>query len=75
MNCPADVLRGSEIDPQTQALQPGFADHRATNDLTGFYDLSRAARPFQSISAPKSASFFLNDKRKATDPDDDGDDR
>jgi hypothetical protein len=51
-----------------------FADSRAVNDLTGFYDLSRPPRPFQTISAPKSATFFLHDKRKATDPDDDGDD-
>jgi phospholipase C len=52
-----------------------FADSRATNDLTGFYDLSRAPRAYQTINAPKSAAFFLHDKRKATDPDDDGDDR
>ena len=51
-----------------------FADNRATNELAGFYDLSRTPRPFQTISAPKSAQFFLHDKRKATDPDDDGDD-
>jgi phospholipase C len=51
-----------------------FADSRATNNLTGFYDFSRTPRIFQTISAPKSASFFLHDKRKATDPDDDGDD-
>jgi phospholipase C len=47
-----------------------FADARAKNDLSGFFDLTLAARPFRNISAPKSASFFLNDKRKATDPDD-----
>jgi len=52
-----------------------FADSRARNDLRGFYDLSRTPRPFQSLSAPKSAAFFLHDRRKATDPDDDGDDR
>ena len=52
-----------------------FADSRASNDLTGFYDLSRTPRAFQTISAPKSASFFLHDKRKPTDPDDDGDDK
>jgi phospholipase C len=49
-----------------------FADARAKNDLSGFFDLTQQApRVFQNISAPKSASFFLNDKRKATDPDDD----
>jgi phospholipase C len=47
-----------------------FADARAKNDLSGFFDLTLAARPFQNIKTPKSASFFLNDKRKATDPDD-----
>ena len=47
-----------------------FADARATNDLSGFFDLNLAPRPFQSISAPKDASFFLNDKRIMTDPDD-----
>jgi len=51
-----------------------FADNRSTTDLAGFYDLSRAPRPYQVINAPKSASFFIRDKRKATDPDDDGDD-
>jgi hypothetical protein len=52
----------------------GFADSRSTSDLTGFYDLSQSPRPFQPINAPKDASFFTNDKRHATDPDDDGDD-
>jgi len=47
-----------------------FADARATNDLSGFFDLNLAPRPFQSISAPKDASFFLNDTRIMTDPDD-----
>ena len=48
-----------------------FADARAKNDLIQFYDLARAPRPFQAIAAPKTANFFLHDKRKATDPDDD----
>ena len=47
-----------------------FADARAKTDLTGFFDLDRQPREFQKISAPKDASFFLHDKRKATDPDD-----
>jgi phospholipase C len=47
-----------------------FADSRAKNDLTGFFDLKQAPRTFQTITAPKTASFFLRDKRKATDPDD-----
>jgi len=47
-----------------------FADSRAKNDLTGFFDRKQAPRAFQTITAPKTASFFLRDKRKATDPDD-----
>jgi phospholipase C len=47
-----------------------FADARATNNLTAFFDLNRTPRSFQTISAPKSAAFFLSDKRPATDPDD-----
>jgi phospholipase C len=47
-----------------------FADARAKNDLRGFYDLTQPPRPFQNISAPKDASFFIHDKRRATDPDD-----
>ncbi|HKF56384.1 MAG TPA: alkaline phosphatase family protein, partial [Blastocatellia bacterium] len=48
-----------------------FADARATNDLTLFFDLSQPARSFTNVSAAKSAKFFLKDKRKPTDPDDD----
>jgi phospholipase C len=52
-----------------------FADARAANDLSAFYDLTRLPRPFRAIPSPKSANFFIHDKRAATDPDDDGDDR
>jgi phospholipase C len=48
-----------------------FADARARNDLHSFFDYSQPPRPFKTISAPLSASFFINDKRAATDPDDD----
>ena len=47
-----------------------FADARSTNDLTGFFQLNHAPRPYRTINAPKKASFFLGDRRKATDPDD-----
>ena len=47
-----------------------FADARATNDLTSFFQLSAAPRPYKTITAPKTANFFLHDRRKATDPDD-----
>jgi phospholipase C len=47
-----------------------FADARATTDLSGFFNLTQAPRVYQFISAPKNANFFIHDKRKATDPDD-----
>jgi hypothetical protein len=47
-----------------------FADARAKNNLTGFFDLTREPRSFKTIAAPKTAAFFLKDKRRATDPDD-----
>jgi phospholipase C len=47
-----------------------FSDARAKNDLTGFFDLTLTPREFRNVSAPKDANFFLHDKRKATDPDD-----
>jgi phospholipase C len=48
-----------------------FADARAKTDLSGFFTLSQSPRMFQPISAPKDAAFFISDKRKPTDPDDD----
>jgi len=48
-----------------------FADERSATDLTGFFDLTGAPRPFVTISAAKTAKFFLKDKRKQSDPDDD----
>ncbi len=47
-----------------------FADARAKYDLAPFFQLSQSPRKYRTIHAPKSASFFLHDKRKATDPDD-----
>ena len=47
-----------------------FADARAQNDLTDFFSLGQAQK-FATIQAAKKASFFLNDKRPPTDPDDD----
>lgn len=54
-------------------IAPGslnFADARATTDLTGFFNLKATPRGFTKVDAPKDANFFLNDKRPATDPDD-----
>jgi phospholipase C len=48
-----------------------FADQRATNDLTGFFNLTAAPRPFQTVPAAISAAAFLNDKSVPVDPDDD----
>jgi phospholipase C len=47
-----------------------FADARASNDLTAFFQLTSTPRAYRTINAPKSANFFLHDRRKATDPDD-----
>lgn len=47
-----------------------FADARANTDLFNFFDTTLPPRTFQTINAPLTASFFINDKRAATDPDD-----
>jgi len=49
----------------------GYADLRATSNLSEFYDLSRVPRPFLQISAPLGSQFFLNDKRPMEPPDTD----
>jgi phospholipase C len=48
-----------------------FADARASTNLTSFYDLTLKPRRFQTISAPRDAQYFINDKSPMTDPDDD----
>jgi phospholipase C len=48
-----------------------FADKRSQTDLTSFFDLDHEPRRFRGIGAQRDAAFFLNDKRPATDPDDD----
>ena len=65
------ILRFIEHNFGIQEGALNFADARAKTDLTGFFNLNRVPRPFQNISAEKDATFFLNDKRPATDPDDD----
>jgi phospholipase C len=47
-----------------------FADARTKSSLGSFFDLTRKGRRYSTIETPKTASFFLNDKRPATDPDD-----
>jgi phospholipase C len=39
-----------------------FADARATNDLTTFFNWNQQPRKFQHISAPLDGNFFINDK-------------
>jgi phospholipase C len=48
-----------------------FADERADNSLSGFFDMRLEPRPFASILSSKDAEFFINDKTAPTDPDDD----
>ena len=48
-----------------------FADARSSTDLTGFFDLTKPARTFSVAPAAVPASFFLNDKRPMTNPDND----
>jgi len=49
----------------------GFADSRATTDLTEFFHLDKAPRKFAPVAAPKSADFFINDSRPPEAPDND----
>lgn len=48
-----------------------FADARSSDNLSTFFNLAAAPRPYRTLAAQKKASFFLKDKRKAKDPDDD----
>jgi phospholipase C len=65
------ILRFIEHNFGIPEGQLAFADRRATGDLTGFFHLGQAPRPFQHVSAAKDATYFLNDKTVPTDPDDD----
>jgi len=49
----------------------GFADARAQTDLTGFFQLNRAPRRYQTIRAPLDAIYFVNDTSPLEPPDDD----
>lgn len=48
-----------------------FADARATTDLTSFFNLNQPPRSFFNVQAKIGASFFINDKRPPTPPDND----
>ena len=68
------ILRFIEQNFGIQEGSLDFADARASTDLTGFFTLTQAPRKFQTIKAPRTATFFLRDTRPATDPDNDADD-
>jgi len=48
-----------------------FADARAKDDLSSFFNPKLTPRPFVTIPASKSAEFFLHDQSPPADPDDD----
>jgi phospholipase C len=49
----------------------GFADARATTNLSTFYNLASQPRAFVTIPTSKSIQDFINDNSPLTDPDDD----
>ncbi len=68
------ILRFIEFNFSNQGLREGelgFADSRATTDLTEFFSMFRPPRAFTTIAAPKSAAFFINDPRPPEPPDND----
>jgi len=65
------ILRFIEQNFGVEEGALSFADARATNDLTSFFNLNGGMRRFQLINSPLKAGFFINDKRPPTDPDDD----
>lgn len=65
------LLRFVEINFGALPGALNFADARAADSLSGFFNLKTAPRPFVPIPAIKGAAFFLNDKTPALDPDDD----
>jgi phospholipase C len=69
------ILRFIEHDFGIQEGSLNFADARAKDDLSAFYNLNAVPRLYVSVTAPKGAGFFLQDKRKPTAPDNDGDDQ
>jgi len=48
----------------------GYADANA-DDLSDCFNFTQGSAAFRSIKAPYDAAYFINDKRTATDPDDD----
>jgi len=65
------ILRFTESVFGLGLIPPGnFADSRA-DDLSDFFDFRAKPRDFEAIAAPVPASFFINDTRRPTAPDDD----
>jgi phospholipase C len=65
------ILRFIEHNFSIKEGALNFADARSTTDLTGFINLNQMPRTFKTISAPKDAKFFINDKSPMEPPDDD----
>ena len=65
------ILRFVEMNFGIPEGALGFADARAANDLTDFFNLHLAPRPVVPIPSSKAVQDFLNDNSPATDPDDD----
>ena len=49
----------------------GYADASADDDLADCFDLTQKPLTYQTIPSPLKATYFLNDKRPTTPPDDD----
>jgi len=62
------ILKFIEEDFNLPSL--GYADARA-DDLSDCFDFSQLPIPFQPIAAEHDASYFINDPRPPTPPDDD----
>ena len=65
------ILRFVEHNFRIQEGALNFADKRATNNLTTFFNLKRAPRPFKVIQAPLDTKYFLNDNSPIEPPDND----
>jgi phospholipase C len=65
------ILRFAENNFGFFEGQLGFADSRASTDLSAFFHLNQSPRKFTNIAAPKDAAFFINDTRPPEPPDND----
>jgi phospholipase C len=68
------ILRFIEFNFSNLGLREGelgFADSRATTDLTEFFNLFRTPRSFTTIASPKNADFFIHDTTPPEPPDND----